>query len=493
MEGFTTTEIVSASKWSALAQISARVMAPLIFVVLARLLTPSDYGVFAMAGFVIAFASVFWTAGLTKTLIQKHDDINSSANICFWTNLIIAILLYAVIFASSHYIAMVFKDIRIEPVLKVTSLVIIISSLCSVQSALFQKVLNFKILFWITIITTGLPAFASIPLAYHGYGYWALVIGQIIGNIAMLIVLWVASDWRPRFEYNIALAKEMFSFSAWVMGEDILVYINTWIDAIILGIYLGAYDLGLYRTGASLVILIFGMLIQPILPVLYSSFARIKDDHEKVKKVMLKVTKIIVLYTLPASLGLYIVAKPIGSIILGPQWHGVENVIAICAIATCLISLITANSEAYRAMGRPEVNTKLQLITLIICLPCYIWAGPKGLQTFLLARLFAAILIFAAQLYFSHAYLDISPVDLFRSTKWILLGSGVMILGLFLENKVFIFSNQLWELVFTVCSGTLIFLLAMLPDEAFIKKVWNDFGIIHIGKRRVNREVLSEN
>ncbi len=493
MDGFETSKIVSASKWSTLAQISARVMTPLIFVVLARLLTPSDYGVFAMAGFVISFATVFWQAGLAKTLIQKHDNINSSANIVFWTNLIIAVLLYAIIFVSSRSIAIIFKDLRIEAVLKVTSLVIPITSMCSVQTALFQKVLNFKILFWTTIITTGLPAFASIPLAYHGYGYWALVVGSIVGNIAQLIVLWVSSDWRPGLEYSIAIAKEMFSFGAWVMGEDILVYINTWIDSIILGIYLGSYDLGLYRTGTQLVILIFGVLIQPVLPVLYSSFSRIKQDSEKVKNMLLKATKMIVLYTLPASLGLYIVAKPISSIILGQKWHGVENVIAICAIASCLTSLITANSEAYRATGRPEVNTKLQLITLIICLPCYIWAGSHGLHIFLIMRLFVAAIILLVQLYFMYVFLDVSPIELFLSLKWILFASGIMILGLFIENKIYISSNAILELLLTVISGIIIFLSAMLPEGKFIKQVWSTFAIVPIGKKRMDQEVLSEN
>jgi len=493
MEGFTSSKIVSASKWSALAQVSVTVMTPLIFVVMARLLTPSDYGVYAMAGFVISFASVFWSAGLAKTLIQKHDDIDSAANIVFWTNLMIAAILYAIIFVSSRSIAIVFKDIRIEEVLKITSLVIIITSLSSVQLALFQKALNFKIIFWTSIATFGLPASASIPLAYHGYGYWALVASNIIGSIAQLAVLWINSDWRPKLEYNITIAKEMFSFSAWVMGEDILVYINAWIDSIILGIYLGAYNLGLYRTGTQLIMLIFGILIQPVLPVLYSSFSRIKEDTTKVKKMMLTATKIIVLYTLPASLGLYIVANPISSIILGPKWHGVESVIAICAIASCLTSLITANSEAYRATGRPNVNTKLQLIALIISLPCYIWAGSHGLHTFLITRLIVASLILLVQLYFSHFYLDISPVELFIVLKWILLASGIMILGLIIEKKIYIFSNPVLELLFTVCSGIVIFLLAMLPEKEFLKRVWSDFAIIPISKRRMNEEALSEN
>jgi PST family polysaccharide transporter len=493
MEGFTTSKIISASKWSTLAELSARVMTPLIFVVLARLLTPSDYGVFAMAGFVIAFSQVFWTAGLTKTLIQKHDHINSSANVVFWTNLMIAVLLYAIIFISSRSIAIIFKDLRIEEVLKVTSSVIIISALCSVQVALFQKALDFKALFWVRILTTVLPACASIPLAYHGYGYWALVDGTIVGNIAQLIVLWVSSDWRPGFEYSLAIAKEMFSFGAWVMGEDILVYINTWIDSIILGIYLGAYDLGLYRTGTQLVLLIFGVLIQPVLPVLYSSLSHIKADQERVKNLLLRATKIIVLYTLPSSIGLYVVAKPISTLILGPKWHGVENVIAICAIATCLMSLISANSEAYRAIGRPEVNTKLQLISLLICLPGYILAAPYGLHTFLITRLVVAALTLLAQLYFSHAYLDISPVELFLFLKWILFASGVMILGLFIENKLYVPSNAVLELLLTVGSGIILFLLAMLPEEEFIMKVWNDFSIFPIGKKRMDQDVFTEN
>jgi O-antigen/teichoic acid export membrane protein len=491
MEGFTTTEIVNASKWSTLAQVSVRVMTPLIFVIVSRLLTPSDYGVFAMAGFVLSFAAVFWTAGLTKTLIQKHDDINSSANICFWTNLLMGVLIYAIIFFSSRSIAILFKDARIEEVLKVTSLVIIISSMCSVQTALFQKALNFKILFWTTVITTGLPAFASIPLAYLGYGYWALVAGQIVGNVAQLIVLWLASDWRPGFEYSITVAREMFSFSAWVMGEDILTYLNTWIDSIILGVYMGSYDLGLYRTGTMLVLLIFGCLIQPVLPVLYSSFARIKEDTEKVKSMMLKATKIIVFYVLPASLGLYIVAKPISSLILGPKWHGVENVIAICAIASCLVSMIQANSEAYRAIGHPEANAKLQLVMLIICLPCYLWAAPRGLQAFLRMRIYAAALMLLAQLYFAYVYLKISPVNLFRVLKWIILASGVMVIGLFVERRIYVSSSSLMELMLTICSGILLYFVAILPEEEFVRQVWQNFSITPIDKRRGNQEVLS--
>jgi PST family polysaccharide transporter/lipopolysaccharide exporter len=208
---------------------------------------------------------------------------------------------------------------------------------------------------------------------------------------------------------------------------------------------------------------------------------------------LLRATKIIVLYTLPASLGLYVVAKPISSIILGPKWHGVENVIAICAIATCLISLITANSEAYRAIGRPEVNTKLQLISLIICLPCYIWAVHYGLHTFLITRLFVAALILLTQLYFSHVYIDISPIELFLLLKWILLASGIMVLGLFIENKLYVSSNAILELLLTVSSGIILFLLAILPEEKFIKQVWSTFAIIPIGKKRVDQEVLTEN
>ena len=181
-------------------------------------------------------------------------------------------------------------------------------------------------------------------------------------------------------------------------------------------------------------------------------------------------------------------AKPISSIILGPKWHGVEIVIAICAIASCLTSLITANSEAYRAIGRPEVNTKLQLVSLIICLPCYIWAAPYGLHTFLITRLFVAALILLAQLYFTYAYLEISPMELFRLLKWILFASGVMVLGLFIENKIYVSSNAILELLLTVSSGIIIFLLAMLPEEEFIKQVWTTFAIIPIGKRRVDQK-----
>ena len=192
------TKVVSAAKWSAFAEIASKGITPIIFIVLAWILTPKDFGLVAIATMVISFSQIFWDAGLSKALIQRQGDVEKTANIVFWTNMILGIVIYGLLFLSASFIAHLFKEPLAEAVIKVQGLQIILASLFSVQTALFQKELNFKKLFYVRLLTSVLPGFASIPFALWGFGYWALVVGSLVGAFGQLILLWLISSWRPR-------------------------------------------------------------------------------------------------------------------------------------------------------------------------------------------------------------------------------------------------------------------------------------------------------
>jgi O-antigen/teichoic acid export membrane protein len=207
-----THKTIHAFKWSVLGEIASRTVGPLVFLVLARLLVPEDFGVVAAAMVTISFSQVFSDAGLSKALIQRQTRVEESANVVFWLNLGIGLVIVAILTAAAPLIAGFFHDERIAPVVRVLSLQILLAAFSSVHTALLQKDLNFKQLFWVRLATTAVPGLASIPMAIHGMGYWALVAGTLVGQVAQSTMFWMLSPWRPQWGLDRGLTWELIAF-----------------------------------------------------------------------------------------------------------------------------------------------------------------------------------------------------------------------------------------------------------------------------------------
>ncbi|NMA66888.1 MAG: lipopolysaccharide biosynthesis protein [Clostridiaceae bacterium] len=462
---------VAASKWSALAEISSKVISPLIFVILARLLTPNDYGVVAVAAIVISFSQVFWDVGLGKALIQREDQVEESANVVFWTNLVLGILIYVILYFSAEGIASLFKSTESIPVLRVQGIQIVLASLCSVQTALYQRDLNFRTLFWVRLITSALPGLASIPIAIMGYGYWALVGGTLLGSLAQLLVLWKASSWRPRLSYDRDLARQLLGFGLWVMAEGLLAWFYVWVDSMIVGAYLGPNDLGLYRTGNSFVQMVFGLILSPLMPVLFSMFSRIQHDIDLLRKGLLVVSKLITMIALPSGIGLLLVADPLADVLLGAKWIGVAQVIGILGLTNGISWLVGANAEVYRAMGRPDLNTKIMFSTLAVYTLAYIWAAPQGLTVFLWTRLGVIFIAIPVHLFVVKKYLRISPFNFMIDSRWIFIGCAFMAGAVWVIGISTEYMLDIVKLTICIISGILIFSLFLLPEKEFVKRI----------------------
>ena len=193
---------VLSAKWSALAEFVTKTIPPAIFIILALLLTPEDFGLVATAMIFISFCQVFCEAGLGKALIQTNEPPEKAADIAFWSNLILSFLVYILIFIASPWLAHFFNSPETRPVLRILGLQIIINSFAGVQQALFLRDFKFRPLFWIRLLTTLLPGLISIPMAYLGYGVWALVTGSLLGSMTTMIMLWHKSPWRPKIYYR---------------------------------------------------------------------------------------------------------------------------------------------------------------------------------------------------------------------------------------------------------------------------------------------------
>jgi PST family polysaccharide transporter len=449
---------------------SVKLITPLLFIVLARILTPEDFGVTAGAAIIISFCQVFWDAGLSKVLIQRQDKTDEIANIVFWTNVLAAIVIYFTLLAFSELIAGLFKDDRLTLVIRIQGIQVVLCSLYSVHTAMLQKNLNFKTLFYIRLSTTVIPGFVSVPLAVLGFSYWALVCGSIFGSLAQLAAHWFANPWRPKWAYDFELVKILFSYGAWVSAESLLKWVVLWVDALVVGSFLGVQQLGLYRTGNQFINLVFGMFFPPLLPVLFSSFSKMQHKLAKLRDMLLKSSIVFSFIALPSSLGICLLQNEISALIFGPKWAGIEPVIGILALTHGLSWIVGANGQAYLAIGRPDISTKILFFSLIIYIPAFFISINFGLRIFLFARLGVALLAIPVHLYCAQKFLGLNITELLLKIKWFIFSSILMMIVVYqLKVNLFHESPVPLKLFILVISGMLVYSALILRDKIFVR------------------------
>jgi O-antigen/teichoic acid export membrane protein len=460
-------------KWSALMEVVSRAASPIVTIVLARILTPEIFGVVSIASIAISFSQIFWDAGLGKALVQTEADHDKAANVVFWTNIILGVIVYLCLFFSAPFIADYFKCPASSPVLRVLGLQIIIGSLSSVQSALFVRDLAFRGLFWIKLLTVFIPGVFSIPMAYFGYGVWALVAGTLAGQIVNMLLLWFYSPWRPRLHYDFPLAGKILRFGYWVLAETLAGWLLVSFDGIIVGRYFGVHDMGVYRTGMTLTSVIFGLTLCPCLPILYPSFSRLQDDHSTLIRSFRKVAGVVMTLAVPMGVGLFLLGDNIATIVFGNKWAGLGFVLSILGLKEGLLWTVGINAEAYRAIGRPDIMTKFMFVQILYFLPAYFLAAQSGLTVFLYVRLALAMTAIPIQLFLCYRILGVSPYFLWENGKSAFLATTTMAVCIqFLKWSVVhlaISVPHILLLAILILAGIIVYAATLwLVDRAFV-------------------------
>ena len=224
-------QVVTATKWSAITEIAAKLVAPVSTMVLARLLTPDAFGILVTATMVISFVEIFTDAGFQKYLIQHNfdsdKDLFQSSTVAFWSNLVLSLAIWLVIICFSENIATLVGNEGRGDVIAVSCFCIPLAAFSSIQMALYKRSFDFKTLFWVRIVGIMIPLVITIPLAFLTRSYWALIIGMIVLNLSNALILTAKSQWKPNFFYRISLLKEMYSFTVWSMFEAISIWMTS--------------------------------------------------------------------------------------------------------------------------------------------------------------------------------------------------------------------------------------------------------------------------
>lgn len=368
------TKVLVATEWSAITNLLRKFITPITNIVLARLLTPEAFGIVATINVVISFADIFTDAGFQKYLVQ-HEFVNDrelfeNADVAFWTNLMLSIVVWITIAVFQNSIAQTVGSPGYGIHLTVAAISIPLTSFSSIQQAVFRRNFDFKGMFVPRVVNAVIPLIITIPLAFFLKNCWALIIGTCLSNLSDAILLTVKSKWRPRIYYNIACFKEMFSFAFWTLLESVSIWLTLNVDIFILGRTISDYYLGLYKVSATTVNQLSSLITTTIIPVLFSALSRNQTNKKAFDETFYSFQRNCAVLLIPMSVGIWLYSDVITWILLGEQWQEASGFIGLIGLSQAL-TILVANfaSEVYRAKGEPKISLMMQSLFILLIVP----------------------------------------------------------------------------------------------------------------------------
>ena len=364
--------------WRFLERTGAQLVGFIVAIVLARLLTPEDYGTIALITVFTTILNVFVDSGLGAALVQKKNADAVDFSTVFYTNVLFCIVLYTLLFLASPFIAKFYNKTELTLVIRVLGITILISGVKNIQNSYVSKTLQFKKFFFATLIGTIIAAFVGIWMAYHGFGVWALV-AQHLTNLSIdTILLWITVKWRPVFAFSFERLKGLFSYGWKLLVSALIDTTYNNLRQLIIGKKYTSEDLAFYNKGNLFPFAIVSNIDNAINNVLLPVMSQEQDDKAKVKQMTRRAIKTSTYCISPLLMGLAACAPSVVHILLTDKWLPCIPYLRIFCITYMFWPVHTTNLTAISSLGRSDLFLKLEIIKKIMGLTILVstmWFG----------------------------------------------------------------------------------------------------------------------
>ena len=353
---------VSGMIWSALQRFGTMGISFVSNIVLARMLSPDDYGCIGMLAIFITVSNTFVDGGFGSALIQKKDITQKDYSTIFWWNLFLSIVIYGILYISAPGISRFYDIPLLSTVLRVQGIILIINALNIVQTNQLRKNINFKNLATIHIASQIIAAISAIILAYIGCGIWALVAQQIISSVIISIMLWRMNKWTPSFYFSIESFKQLFSFGGYILASNLINTFCNNIQGLLIGKFFNPSTMGYYTQAYKLENVASHSISGVVEQVSYPVLSKLQSNNNYLKKGIYKLTSVIAYVSFPLMLILIIIAKPLIILLYGIKWLPCVpyfQILCFGGIATCIQSI------TYQAVASIGKSKDLFLWTII--------------------------------------------------------------------------------------------------------------------------------
>ena len=334
-------------------------------IILARLLAPSDFGLLGIAMLAISTLETFSQTGFQAALIQKKENVESYFDTAWTVSATRGILLFLILFFSAPLVAAFFNSPQATLVIKVIAVSTLISGFRNIGILFFQKELEFNKQFFYELSATLVDLTVAITLAFMLRNVWALVWGGVAANFVRLFMSYVLHPYRPHVRFDKGEFKELFGFGKWIFGTSIITFLVNQGDDAFLGKVLGITALGFYQMAYSIGQLPATDFAKVISQITFPAYSKLQDDFSKLKEGFLKTLNITVIFMIPLTGGIFMLAPEFTQIFLTQKWMPIIPALRILVIAGMIRALVTTGGALFQGKGAPKIDYKMNLIRLL--------------------------------------------------------------------------------------------------------------------------------
>lgn len=333
----------------------------IVQIILARLLLPADFGIISLLMVFINLAQVFVQSGFNTALVQAKNPDDRDFSSVFYLSLVVAGILYIVLFISAPAISAFYKMPDLTRVLRILSLILFLGAVNSIQNAVVSREFKFKQLFYSSLGANVLSGTIGVYLAYVGFGTWALVWQQLSNALFLCLIMLITVKWRPKLLFSIEQLSKLFSFGWKMLLSSLLITGYKEMRSLVIGKMFSASDLGYYNRGQMFPYVVISNIDGSIKSVMLPVLSQIQDDPRRIKEMMRRAVTMSVFIIAPLMAGMIAAAEPIVRIVLTDKWLPAVPFMQICCISFTFYTIDTVNLSAIKAIGRSDVYLKLEI------------------------------------------------------------------------------------------------------------------------------------
>lgn len=380
--------------WNAFEKIAVQGISFVLNIILARLLTPHDYGTIGMILIFLTFSNVFVDSGFSRALIQRQDRTEKDFSTVLIFNVLISILLYLILFFASPAIANFYDTPELVSLQRIFFLVIILNSLTVVQSAKLQIAVDFKSIALINAVATILSGGIAVLAAYKGLGVWALVIQTLIKSLVSVVCFWVVGKWIPKTGFDKESFKRLFGFGSKLLACGLLSTTVTNVYNLIIGKYYNPASLGFYTRAQQFPELTAGTLNSVLNNATFPLMTTLQDKRDELIQTFSRLIKLSALVVFPAMVGLAVLSEEIILVLLGDKWLPASDLLFWLALSYVFIPLSSLNLNLLNAIGRSDLFMKIDFSKVPIIAIMMVITFPISLKAVVVGKAVTAIIWF---------------------------------------------------------------------------------------------------
>lgn len=443
--------------WSSIERFSVAGLQFVIMIIMARVLTPEDYGMVAMLQIFIAVSQSLVDSGFSQALIRKLDRTQTDLSTVFYFNIGIGVFLYLVLFFSAPLIASFYQTPQLVPITRVIALGMVFNSLAVVQRAVLTIKIDFKTQMRASVLAAVISGIVGISMAYTGFGVWAIVAQQVTNLGINTLVLWIVSKWSPSKVFSMVSFKEMFGFGSKLLLSGLINTIWNNIYLIVIGKAFSKADLGYYTRAHQFSDFPSANLTSVFQRVTYPVLSTIQNDDERLATNYRRVLRVTAYIIFPIMTGMAAVSTPMIRILLTDKWLFTADLLKIICLSMMFFPVHSINLNLLQVKGRSDLFLRLEIIKKIIGIIILIVTIPMGLIAMCIGQIFSSLFSLAINTHYTGKLINIGFIKQMKDLIPILVLSLVM--GVVSYLVMMPFENVYIQLGLGIITGIVFYIL----------------------------------